>query len=668
MFGKMSIKYKIIWPMLLVMTIVMGLMSYWIYDRTADSLQRQGFAMTETVRMGIENALVARQTAEEVMEREMIGQAVLLSNLVEKGTSYAELAELAKRSGLDEFWVTDGTGKTVLTNMAPQVEFDFGQDQQAQAYEFMDLITGKRDMVTQPAQVRTIDDKIYKFVGVTGWKSPQIVQVGRDGARLMELEAEVGAGPVIAQIKNQLGDQILFAAVVAEDGKVTAASEAQLKQLPAELQGKLGEALQNEQTTFLQSEYEGTKATYFFARLSNGQGVVLALSNEILTSIQRVTIGATLGGLLVIALVLFAVVSRQFRRLRSLNDALLSISNGNGDLTRRLPVESRDEIGTLAVSANGMLDTLQGTIRRVTDAVDKFHFASANLKHTTEQVRVANHQIAGETMAVSHLSSESDTQLTGMSSLMTELAGTVEEIAASAKESALSTDHSGKMVSLGRGIVEAATDKMKVIDHNTQENNQVIDQLAVKSAQIEKILKMITDIADQTNLLALNAAIEAARAGEAGRGFAVVAGEVRKLAENAVRATSDIASITQDIRQEIQTIVHNRGKHTQDLEAGLQAFGTVEQVFDEIASASEEMASHLEAITQENERLAVSWQELMSGVEDLQAASRRTVGNTENIAACIEEQTASMDEIAGSSAMLADTAAELQETVAGYKV
>lgn len=664
----MSIKYKIIWPMLLVMTLVMGVMSSWIYVRTADSLQRQGFAMTETVRMSIENARLARQTAEEVMEREMVGQAVLLSNLVAKGTSYAELEELARRSGLDEFWVTDGTGKTVLTNMAPKVEFDFGLDKQAQAYEFMDLITGKRETVTQPAQVRTIDDKVYKFVGVTGWQSPQIVQVGRDGARLMELEAEVGAGPVIAQIKNQLGDQILFAAVVGADGKVEAASDGQVGQLPAELLGKLGEALQNGQTAFLSSDYQGTKVTYFFAALSNGQGVVLALSNELLTSIQWVTVGATAAGLLVIAVVLFVVVSRQFRRLQLLKEALLSISKGNGDLTRRLPVTAQDEIGALADSANAMLQTLQGTVQRVTGAVDKFQLASSNLKHTTEQVRVANHQIADETQEVSNLSSASDAQLTAMSRMMTGLAGRVEEIAASARESALSTEHSGKMVTAGRGIVTSATSKMQVIHENTQVNNKVIDQLAVKSAQIEKILKMITDIADQTNLLALNAAIEAARAGESGRGFAVVAGEVRKLAEHAVRSTADIASITHDIREEIQTIVHNRGKHTRDLEEGLQAFGTVEQVFDEIAAASEEMAAHLEAITQENERLAVSWQDLMSGVEDLQAASRRTVGSTENIAACIEEQTASMDEIAGSSALLADTAAELRETVAGYQV
>jgi methyl-accepting chemotaxis protein len=666
--GTRSVKYKIIWPIILVMTVMVVGMAYLIYTQTASSLQRQGLAFTESVRMGMENAIVARKTAEDVMEKEMVGQASMLSLLVDKGTNYKELSDLSKRSGIDEFWVTDDKGNNVLTNAGPNIKFNFGSDPKSQAYEFMDLINGKRSMVTQPAQIRTVDSKVYKFVGVAGWTTPRIVQVGRDGKRLTDLEQQVGAQPLIRQMKSQLSDEVLFSAVIAGDGKVVASSDDKTKVLPSELKNSFGQALSSKKTTYLASTLNGTKVTYYFTALSNGQGLVLALSNDILTNIRNITIGAVVLGLLICGLLLFVIVSRQFKRLTQLKEALQSISKGEGDLTRRLPVTAQDEIGVLAISANEMLETLQGTISQVGAAVEQFNSASHHLQNTTEQVRLANHQIAEETQKVTHEAQDSDQRLAHMGQMIAEMATSVEEIAVRAEETAASTTTAGQRVDDGRQTLSEATEKMEIIKENTHENNQVIDQLAAKSEQIEYILGVIGQIADQTNLLALNAAIEAARAGEAGRGFAVVADEVRKLAEGAVDSTREISQIIEDIKLDIKNIVENREKSDRDLSDGMQAFDTVERVFDDIASASQLMVTHVSAITSDNQELADKYRSLVGDVQQVQDASRRTVGNSENIAAVIEEQTASSDEIANAANLLAETAEELQNTVAGYKV
>src|SRR5690606_1957857 len=106
-------------------------------------------------------------------------------------------------SGLDEVWITDDKGQTRLTNMAPEVDFNFGADPEGQAYEFMDILSGKAKEVSQAAMIRDVDGELYKFVGVSGWNEPAIVQVGRDGQMLLQLEEQVGVTPLIEQMAGQ---------------------------------------------------------------------------------------------------------------------------------------------------------------------------------------------------------------------------------------------------------------------------------------------------------------------------------------------------------------------------------------------------------------------------------------------------------------------------------
>jgi methyl-accepting chemotaxis protein len=661
-------KWKLILPSLLVMTLVVACIAFLIYKETEKSLASQGLAMTTTVRMGMENAIVARQTAEQVLEKEMIGQASMLSLLVSKGSSYEELAALSKRSGIDEFWITDEKGYTKLTNMAPKVDFFFGQDEKGQAYEFMDLISKKRDVVTQPAQVRSIDNKMFKFVGVTGWKQPAIIQVGRDGKMLAELENQVGAKPLIAQMKSQLSDEVRLAAVMEKDGQAVVATDESFKTVPEELKASFAEAIQSKQTVTQSGTLDGTKVTYYFTTLSNGQGMMLALNADILTKLREIAMIAAGVGILIITVVMILVMTTMFKRLSQLQASLQSISRGDGDLTSRLPITSQDEFGQLAMAANEMLARLQSTVVDVGQAVEGFHGASVRLQATTKDARDASHQIAEETQIVSQEAQESDHQLAKMGTLIDQVAHKVEDIAASADVTVGSTKRAEQLVEEGRQTISSAQEKLEVVKNNTLSNNQVIDQLATKSNQVENILGIISQIATQTNLLALNAAIEAARAGELGRGFAVVADEVRKLAEHAMTSTNDIALILEDIKLEIQHIVKNRDKNNRDFEVGMEAFDTVQRVFDDITQAAQEMVSYVGSITHDNRDLASQWEHIVTGTLRVQDASRRTVGNSENIAGAVEEQTASFDEIATSAQVLAETAERLKGSIAGYRV
>lgn len=131
--------------MMVILALVSAGTAWVTYRSTESSLQQKGVTTLITAKIGIENALIARKAAEDVMETEMKGQAVLASYVIDKGMpSFAQIGELAKRSGIDEIWITNDKGQVLLTNNGPNVDFNFGADPKSQAYEFMDLTNGKK--------------------------------------------------------------------------------------------------------------------------------------------------------------------------------------------------------------------------------------------------------------------------------------------------------------------------------------------------------------------------------------------------------------------------------------------------------------------------------------------------------------------------------------------
>ncbi|HZW82826.1 MAG TPA: methyl-accepting chemotaxis protein, partial [Candidatus Deferrimicrobium sp.] len=176
------------------------------------------------------------------------------------------------------------------------------------------------------------------------------------------------------------------------------------------------------------------------------------------------------------------------------------------------------------------------------------------------------------------------------------------------------------------------------------------------------------NIADQTNLLALNAAIEAARAGEQGRGFAVVAEEVRKLAEQSASATKEIANLITSVKDETE-----RAVKAMDLGTKEAAHGTV--VVSDAGNAFTDILSAVDGVSQQIHQVSLAAQELASGsvqvvkaVETIAYIAQETSGQTQNVAAAAEEQTASMEEIKFSVNSLFKMSGELDDIVKRFDI
>ncbi|QSX33018.1 methyl-accepting chemotaxis protein [Shewanella avicenniae] len=250
---------------------------------------------------------------------------------------------------------------------------------------------------------------------------------------------------------------------------------------------------------------------------------------------------STLVLVLLTAVIITVFSNRMVKPLNNMLDNLNDIAQGEGDLTRRVPVTGSDEIAALGSAFNRFVDKLQRIIRDVTDATNDVVKAS-------HEIQTQNQLIARQLASHNHETEQVVTAITEMSS-------TAHEVAANTNQVADSTQDASAEVAKAQGCVDDSLTQVSALMGEINNAASHIQKLHEQSQKINSVLSVIGGIAEQTNLLALNAAIEAARAGEQGRGFAVVADEVRNLASRTQASTLEINEMLNELHSLVTSAV-----------------------------------------------------------------------------------------------------------------
>ncbi len=327
-------------------------------------------------------------------------------------------------------------------------------------------------------------------------------------------------------------------------------------------------------------------------------------------TISAVTISVI--GLIITSVLTSIIVSKGILPLQHIAASLQDVAAGGGDLTARLKIESKDEVGEVASAFNEFMDKLHPLMQDIQRSANTVQSVSGQLDQQTSQAsaQMQNHCL------------ETDKVVTAV----TQMSMTAKEVASNTNATAQAIDDANEQVTEAQREVDQAIDGISKLVDEVNSTSDAIAELSQQTEQITKVLDVIGEIAEQTNLLALNAAIEAARAGEQGRGFAVVADEVRSLASRTQNSTHEIGDMLKQLQTGVSRAVttmsasQERGAKTveessmiqQSLSGVHHSIGTIRDMGIQTASAAEEQSAVAEDINQN----LVAIQQIVNRIND----------------------------------------------------
>ncbi|WP_339190592.1 MULTISPECIES: methyl-accepting chemotaxis protein [unclassified Paenibacillus] len=398
--------------------------------------------------------------------------------------------------------------------------------------------------------------------------------------------------------------------------------------------------------------------------IENGQSLANSHRNNGLITSFGVT-----GLSVVLAVILALLISgRIIKPLRDVNTQLKEIADGDADLTRKLSVRSKDEIGELAFNFNKMTDNLGTMIEQVKLSANSLASSSTKLRSDSGVTAGATERISDIMGEVASGTARQMNDLQTNTITISEISLGIGQIAASVQDISEASHRSAAFAITGDESLQAAGQQMESINHSIQSLSQQVQGFVNRSQEIGSIVGVIKGIASQTNMLALNATIEAARAGEQGRGFAVVADQVRKLAEQSAESANQIAEMATGIQSEADDAMKVMMSSMREVKGGTEIIEEAGRSFGEIRLSIDSLAEQVQEVSGAVEEITAAADEIVESIRNVTQISETTAASTQHVSAASQEQMASVEQIASSASELSTMAHGLQGLVARFNV
>jgi methyl-accepting chemotaxis protein len=400
----------------------------------------------------------------------------------------------------------------------------------------------------------------------------------------------------------------------------------------------------------------GSSATIWTVLTSVPEATVLAEVN----SMVRFSIIIAVIAIVITSVIIFLVSNSITKPIVFVTETLKDISEGEGDLTKRITINSKDEVGDLARYFNATLEKIKALIVTIkTQSVALFDIGNELASNMTETAAAIN-EITSNIQSLKQQTVNQSASVTETNATMEQITENIEKLNGFINKQTESVAQSSSAVeemlaniqsvtaTLMRNVenVKSLTEASEVGRSGLQDVASDIQQIAHDSEGLLEINAVMENIASQTNLLSMNAAIEAAHAGEAGKGFAVVADEIRKLAESSSEQSKTISSVLKKIKDSIDKITRSTDAVLNKFEAIDSGVRTVSDQEENIRNAMEEQGQGSQQILEAVSRLNELTQQVKGGAEEMLQGSKEVIGESKNLAHVTQELTNGMNEMA----------------------
>ena len=366
---------------------------------------------------------------------------------------------------------------------------------------------------------------------------------------------------------------------------------------------------------------------------------------------------------LIITGLLTDTLSQCFKEINSITNNVL-----NGDFTKKINLETRDEVGQTANDFNTVINYIIEIISKVRQTINLIYNVSSNISAAVEETSASDEELSASTDVIKSNSIDVSSHVKDTYDKSLQISKITKTVLKYSKDLDDNSNKAADTISAGIDAVQVMSNMIDATVDNSSITNKTVESLFEKTKKIMDILEVIKGIAEQTNLLALNAAIEAARAGESGNGFAVVADEIRKLAERSSEESKNIENVVNDIfiesdnsKQAVNKTVDSINNVKLESNKILEKFNIISNNINDLVTMSKNM--HNNSMAQE------------SSVSEMIDAMSKSSELVENITSQINEvdQAINQQNIANQDSVksvenLSNMANELNDYIMKFKI
>ena len=382
--------------------------------------------------------------------------------------------------------------------------------------------------------------------------------------------------------------------------------------------------------------------------------------------IRNMTIGITIAAIIIAIIIALFLAVNIHKAISKVVGVLEKAADG--DLTGKVQLNRKDEIGILGQSINDMISNMKVLLNKVDNISVLVQSSSEDVSQTSEMLVASSDEIRN---AMSEIETGTSSQAEEAERCLEQMAGLSDKInTLTTSTSAIeSISHDTKdYVKQGIDIIDRLSKRSRDTKDVTEAVIDGISKLNDESKTIETIVEVISSISDQTSLLSLNASIEAARAGDSGKGFAVVADEIRKLAEESMQAVGRISDIITRINTQTEVTVETAKRAEQIVGAQQDALVTTISLFNNINRHVEDLAGNLDDIMKGIELMSAAKDQTLSAIKSISDVSDRSASSTLEVSATIVNQLDAVKNLNGNAETLNNNSKDLLDAVTQFKL